>query len=196
VGEFGDTVILHDELAYADVLPVAFHPLADEPSDEMLAAWSERNLRLLQGCTALEEHAGAEKPDDDGPHVADLRRIDLKVNLLLDMLGHLVAASQARPGARPLRFNAQGIVWTLAPGEPAPRAGTLGFVEIHLKPFMVDPLTLPGAVVAAGPDEGEGAHRTVHLRFEGLQEPVTDHIEKLVFRRHRRQIAGVRQARR
>ncbi len=196
MGEFGDTVILHDELAYADVLPVAFHPLADEPSDAALAGWSERNLRLLQGCTALEEHTGAEKPDEDGPHAADLRRIDLKVNLLLDMLGHLVATAQARPAPRPLRFNAQGIVWSLGAGEAAPAAGTPGLVEIHLKPFMVDPLTLPGIVVGARQDAPDAHHGTVHVRFEGLQDAVTDHIEKLVFRRHRRQIAGVRQARR
>jgi hypothetical protein len=198
MGELGDTVILHDELAYGDVLPVAFRPLADEPSDDALAAWSERNLRLLQGCAALEEHGGAEKPDEDSPHAADLRRIDLKVNLLLDMVGHLVAASQARPAARPVRFNAHGIVWTLAPGEVAPRGGTLGLVEIHLKPFMVEPLALAGSVADAGAGAGApgAGGTTVHVRFEGLHESVADHIEKLVFRRHRRQIAGVRQLRR
>lgn len=200
MGEHGDTVILHDELAYADVLPVAFRPLADEPGEDAVAAWSERNLRLLQGCAALEEHAGGEKQDDDGPHAADLRRIDLKVNLLLDMVGHLVAASQARPPARPLRFNAHGIVWSLRPGEAAPRGGTPGLVEIHLKPFMVDPLALPGVVAAAEPAAAgggrDGGGAIVHVRFEALPEMVADHIEKLVFRRHRRQVAGVRQSRR
>ena len=195
MGEPGDTIILHDELAYADVLPVSCRPLADDPAEDALAAWSERNLRLLQGCAALEEHAGGEKQDDDGPNAADLRRIDLKLNLLLDMLGHLVAASQARPPARPLRFNAHGAVWSLRPGEAAPAGGTPVLVEIHLKPFMVEPLALAGVVLAEG-EPATAAGAVVHVRFEPLPETVADHIEKLVFRRHRRQIAGVRQGRR
>lgn len=184
-----DTVILHNELAYADQLPVRFvaQSLDLDPGAE--AALVERNLRLLQACAALEDHGQHEKPDEDSPHAADIMRIDLKINLLLELVGHMVARSQSRPPAVPVRFNAHGIVWQ--PAAPlAPPDGTRGVVEIHLREALVAPLALAGVVM-----EGSAGGQ-VHVRFEPLHESVADHIERLVFRRHRRQIAGVRQMRR
>ena len=66
---------------------------------------AERNLRVLQACDALEEHGKTEKPDDDSPHSADIMRLDFKLNLLLDLVGQLLAASQprARAAADPLQ---------------------------------------------------------------------------------------------
>jgi hypothetical protein len=110
------------------------------------------------------------------------------VNLLLDMVGALLAASQSRPAAAPARFNPHGIVWETS-GEP-PAAGAYGLVEIHLKESLVQPLALAGTV-AEGP-----AERHVHVRFDQLPEPVADQLERLVFRRHRRQVAGGRAQRR
>ena len=83
-------------------------------------------------------------------------RIDLKINLLLDLVGHVVARSQSRPAAVPVRFNTHGIVWTQT--APAPQAGTRGIVEIHLRDALVEPLALPG-VVAEGSADGH-----VHVR--------------------------------
>jgi hypothetical protein len=54
----------------------------------------------------------------------------------------------------------------------------------------VQPLNLPAQVVSGAP-----AGQT-RVRFLSLGEVVADHIEKLVFRRHRRQIAGARGIRR
>jgi hypothetical protein len=64
-----------------------------------------------------------------------------------------------------------------------------GILEITLKELIVQPLHLPSEVVA-------GATRDeARVRFLALGETVADHIEKLVFRRHRRKIAGSRQQR-
>jgi hypothetical protein len=183
-----DTVILHNELAYADQLPVRFRELPAALDAGAEAALVERNLRLLQACAALEDHGQHDKPDEDSPHAADIMRIDLKINLLLELVGHMVARSQSRPQAVPVRFNAHGIVWEQVP--PAPADASRGLVEIHLREALVAPLTLAG-VVAEGSGDGH-----VHVRFEALHESVADHIEKLVFRRHRRQVAGVRSTRR
>lgn len=183
-----DTVILHNELAYADQLAVSFRVLEAALDPAMEASLVERNLRLLQACAALEEHGQIEKADEDSPHAADIMRIDLKINLLLDLVGHVVARSQSRPAAVPVRFNTHGIVWSQS--GPAPKVGTRGLVEIHLRDALVEPLTLLG-VVADGSGDGH-----VHVRFESLHETVADHIERLVFRRHRRQIAGARLTRR
>ena len=48
--------------------------------------------RVLQSCAAIEEHGHIEKPDENAPHAADLLRIDLKINVLLDLVGRLLAS--------------------------------------------------------------------------------------------------------
>jgi hypothetical protein len=55
--------------------------------------------------------------------------------------------------------------------------------------LLVQPLHLPAQIVGGAP-AGQ-----VRARFLSLGESVADHIEKLVFRRHRRKIAGSRQQR-
>lgn len=188
MNEAVDTVILHNELAYADVLPVRFVAFQAPPEAAMLASWSERNLRMLQASAALEEQGAAEKNDDETLHGAQVQRLDLKVNLLLDLVGHLVAASQSRPPAAPLRMNVRGIVWQCP--APRPAAGDRGCVEVHLRECLVQPLALPGQVVESDADG------PVHVAFDPLPEVVSDQFERLIFRRHRRHIAGVRQTRR
>ncbi len=184
----GDTVILHQELAYADVLPVGFRPLAAAPDVPYASSLADRNLRTLMACAALEEHGQHDKATEDLPHAADILRIDLKVNLLLDMVGALLAASQSRPPTVAARFNRHGIVWESAGTPPVP--GSYGLVEIHLKDCLAQPLALAGTVAQ------DPADRHVHVRFDPIQDQVADQFERLVFRRHRRQVAGGRLQRR
>ena len=179
-----DTIVIYDKIAYEDLLPVRWRAL-DEPVSEVQAQqFAERNLRVLQACDALEEQGRLEKSDDQSPHSADLMRLDLKLNLLLDVVGQLLAASQQRAQAVQIRFNAMGAIFVW----PQPLAvGARGVLEVTLRDIVVQPLHLPAEVVSGAP-----AGQT-RLRFVALGETVADHIEKLVFRRHRRKIAGARQ---
>jgi hypothetical protein len=182
-----DTIVMFDKLAYEDLLPVRWCPQSETVS-EVAAAQQlvERNLRVLHGCDALEEHGQIEKSDDESPHSADLMRLDFKLNLLLDLAGQLLAQSQPRVRPVKIRFNAMGA--TFESEEPL-AAGSHGILEITLREIIVQPLQLPAEVVSSTPT-GE-----TRVRFLWLGETVADHIEKLVFRRHRRKIAGSRQQR-
>lgn len=184
-----DTIILHQELAYADSLPMRVVALAAPPNAQTTAICMDRNLRLLQTCAALEEHAQAEANDDAAPWSADLQRLDLKVNLLLEMVGVLVANLQSRPPARPLRFNTQGLLWEICGDRIAPE-GTPVQAEIFLRDSVMQPLVLTGVM------QGTGIDTLASARLDELPETVADHIKKLVFRRHRRQIAVARATRR
>jgi len=179
-----DTIVIFEKLADEDLLPVRWSALPERMSDVQAQHLADRNLRVLQACDALEEHGQLEKSDDESPHSADLMRLDFKLNLLLELAGQLLAQSQPRVPAVPIRFNALGASWktgeTLSPG-------TFGLLEITLRDVVVQPLNLPAEVVA-GAESG-----SVRVRFLSLGEVVADHIEKLVFRRHRRKIAGARQ---
>ena len=181
-----DTIVIYDKIAYEDLLPVRWRPEAAAPTDVQAAHYAERNLRVLQACDALEEHGQLDKKkaDDDSPHSADLMRLDFKLNVLLDLVGQLLAQSQPHPQSSQIRFNAMGAQWKT--GENL-RPASHGILEITLRDVIVQPLHLPAEIVA-GADAGY-----VRVRFLSLGETVADHIEKLVFRRHRRKIAGARQ---
>ena len=183
-----DTVVLYEELAFQDVLPVLWRVLPNPADRDTAAGFSERNLRVLQAWDAMQEHGPVEKPDENSPYAADLMRLELKINLLLDLVGQILTTNRPRPAAMPVRFNALGAVWRST--APLPEAGAQGVAEIYLHACLADPLRLPGRVTNVTPD----GH--IKVRFAPVGEAVADLIEKLAFRRHRRQIAGTRQPRR
>jgi hypothetical protein len=102
----------------------------------------------------------------------------------LDMVGALLAASRPRPRPTAIRFNAKGGVWQAIP--PFPELGAQGFLEIHVRDSIAEPLRLAGRIASVGPDG------RVKVRFAALSENVADLLEKLAFRKHRRQVAGIR----
>jgi hypothetical protein len=181
-----DTVILFEELAYHDILPVAWRPLPDEIDPELAASYASTNARVLQAAAALQEQGQLDKLDENSPHAADLLRIELKINLLLDVVGRLLTANQPRPPTVAVRFNALGA--TFQAPEPLPRPGDQGSVDIYLRECVVEPLRLIGRVANVSPT-GE-----IKVRFLPPGEAVSDLLEKLAFRRHRRQVAGSRNA--
>ena len=184
-----DTIVLYEELAFQDVLPVSWRPVTSPLEKGLSASYDERNLRLLQAWDAMEEHVPLEKQKpEDAPYAAEIMRLDLKVNLLLDLVGQLLAANRPRPASVPIRFNALGAMWRGS--GTLPEAGEQGLAEIWLRDCMAEPLRLAGRVTNVTPD----GH--IKVKFLPMGEAVSDLLEKLAFRRHRRQIAGARQPRR
>jgi hypothetical protein len=179
-----DTIVLFEELAYEDMLPLTWRLAGAPVSDLVKRSFADRNLKLLQACAALEEHGQAEKADERAPYHADIVRLDMKMNLLLDLVGQIFAASHPRPEAMPVRFNALGAVWQHK-GTP-PNEGVYGVLELHLRECLVEPLRLSGRVASVSADS------RVKIKFDNPGDAVADLIEKLAFRRHRRQVAGAR----
>ena len=182
-----DTVVLYEELAYEDVVPVVWKRLMEPFDPSLIGSYQDRNLRVLQALSALEEHA-VEKPDETSPHHADLMRLDLKLNLVLDMVGQLLVASHPRPRPSAIRFNALGAVWQ--GHSPHPEMGNQGVLEIYLRDCIADPLRLVGRIASIAPDG------RIKARFIPPGENIADLLEKLAFRKHRRQVAGAKHPRR
>jgi hypothetical protein len=179
-----DTIVLFEELAYEDLLPTAWRSSATPVTDLAKRSFFERNMKMLQACTALEEHGQPEKTDERSPQHADIVRLDVKVNLLLDLVGKLMTATHPRPEAMSVRFNALGAVWQHK-GTP-PEASSYGVLELYLRDCIVEPLRLTGRISSVS------AEGKVQVKFDNCGEAVADLIEKLAFRRHRRQVAGTR----
>ncbi|MBK6599801.1 MAG: PilZ domain-containing protein [Proteobacteria bacterium] len=184
-----DTIVLFDELAYEDVLALAWHPRSKDFDERAAAHLAEQNLRLLQAFDALEEHSTVDKPDDASPYAQDLARMDFKINLLLDLVGELLAASHTRPRAQSVRFNALGASWSAGTNDVLPAIGAHGLLQLYLRDTLVKPLTLPARIASVD------AGGQVRATFEMVGELTAEHLEKIVFRNHRRKIAGARVAR-
>jgi len=182
-----DTVVLHNELAYEDVLPVGWRALARPLDLANVTALTERNLRTLQVYATIEEQGPVEKAEDKSLHSADLLRLEVKMNLMLELMGTLLTAQKPRPPATPLKFNALGALWR---SQAPPRQGEQGLLDIYLRECLAQPLTLIANVTQVSND-GQ-----VKVAFAPPGEATADLIEKLAFRRHRRHVAGVRQPRR
>ena len=182
-----DTVVLYEELAFQGVLPVLWRASQGTLDADTSASLADRNQQVLQAWDALEEHGPIEKPDENSPYAADLMRLERKMNLLLDLVGQILATNRPRPAPAAVRFNALGAVWRGAP--PLPETGAQGTLEVYLHECLAQPLRLPGRVTNVTPDGN------VKARFLPLGESVADLIEKMAFRRHRRQIAGTRTVR-
>ncbi|MDE2448915.1 MAG: PilZ domain-containing protein [Gammaproteobacteria bacterium] len=182
-----DTVVLYEELAFQEVLPVLWRAAPSPLDPDAAASLAERNLQVLQAWDAMQEHGPVEKPDENIPYAADLMRLERKMNLLLDLVGQILATNRPRPAPAYVRFNALGAVWRGTP--PLPEAGAQGILEVYLHECLAQPLRLPGRVTNVTPDG------SVKARFSPLSESIADLIEKMAFRRHRRQIAGTRTVR-
>lgn len=182
-----DTVVLYEELAYEDVLPLAWRRLPEPFDPAIIGSFADRNLRVLQSLSALEEHGQIEKIDESSVHAADILRLDMKINLLLDMVGQLMIASRPRPRSAAIRFNALGAVWQgLA---PHPELGSQGVLEVFMRDCIAEPLRLVGRIASIAPD-GKIKAKLIHPG-----EHIADLLEKLAFRRHRRQVAGAKHPR-
>ncbi len=179
-----DTIVLYEELAYEDVLPLAWRRLPEPFDPAVIASFADRNLRALQSLAALEEYGQIEKPDENAPHAADIMRLDMKMNLLLDMMGQLLLASRPRPRPAAIRFNALGAVWQGF--APHPELGNQGVLEIFLRDCIAEPLRLVGRIASVAPDG------KIKAKFIHPGENISDLLEKLAFRRHRRQVAGAK----
>jgi Atypical PilZ domain, cyclic di-GMP receptor len=178
-----DTVVLHNELAYHDVLPVQWQPRERPLTRFELGSLEEANLLLLQAQVALEDHSPGD--DSGGALAGEIARLDLKLNLVLQLLAKLVLKERMPPPTT-IQFNALGASWTAVGSTPT--VGAQGQLRIYLRGSLPQPLDLPAEVTAV-----EGS--TVKFEFVQLPESVAELIQRLAFLRHRRDVAGARKAR-
>jgi len=180
-----DTVVLRNELAYHDTLPVVWEPLARPLDAFRLGTLEEANVMLLQACVTVEELPLRDKNEDLHPLASELARLDFKLNLLLQLVGTLVRKTPLDE-AVPVQFNALGASWQ-ARG-PAPAVGSRGLLHIRLRGTLVQTLDLYGEIT----DSDNGA---VSTKFLNMPAAAGDLIQQLCFLKHRKQVAGSRKSR-
>jgi hypothetical protein len=164
------------------IVPIAFRRLATEAHAARVAVSLSGNLRVFQACDLLSERQPASRTDVDPSVLMELRRIDLKLTLMLDVLADLSAESHPPPPAAQIVLDSNGFEWLDAPVDIG--VGDRGIVDIFIQPGVPRPLRFLVRVVAGATSSQRS------FKFEGLSEAEADGLERLIFRQHRQKIAS------
>jgi len=176
-----------DGLIFEDSLPIAF-AMGPPMSQALLARLNADNHQLLAAEASLDDMRIHEALKDESQALLhELQRLEFKLNVLLRLTADLARRNNSLPAANWVRFSATALEWS---GANAPAVGSSGVIDLYINPTLPQPLKLPVNVVGDVQSPLHGA--AAQMQFTGLSAPVVDLIEKLIFRHHRRLIAGSR----
>lgn len=173
-------------LRYEDQVPLRWRELEALPTGLERERIARENSRLLQLLPSLEEGA-QEHVHDEEPPPRYIQLLELRLQLLTELLADLLAQSRPLPAVHALGITAEFIDW-LDAQPPAP--GALLLVEVFLHPLLPRPLCLLAEVMTVEPCAKGGQ---VMARLQVNAELVQAELEKLIFRQHRRTVALQRQ---
>jgi hypothetical protein len=180
-----DTVVLHDELAFHDQLPLEWQARADGFDNFTLSGFDDTNIALLHACVLADEQPVRDKNEELVPLANELARLDHKLNLVLQLLGTLMPKSP--PTARSeVRFNTLGASFHASASTPA--IGASGLLRIHLRSALPEALNFACEVTAVSGNE-------VSVRYLRMSERCAELIQRLSFLKHRRDVADARKSR-
>lgn len=166
-----------EELLHADCKPLEW-----PPSPEVLQRLAERNANVLAMLASLEERR-TDHGDEESPLMQEILRMDVKLTALVEIVNQMLAPDTSLPPRQTLRFNAVGAV---LPTALVPKGDGM-LLRMHFDACRSLPLELPARVSRT---VGEG-RSFVEFTLHG--DATSDAIERLVFRHHRRKVAGARQ---
>ncbi|MFV0275748.1 MAG: PilZ domain-containing protein [Parahaliea sp.] len=177
-------------LIYRDHFGVRWH-YAQVPTErdhlDRISISNEQLLRLLSA-TGEVSTGGKELEDAGSGTSQELQKLDLKINLLLDLVSTLIYRDGSIPLPSLAEVSASGVRWC-PEGAPGPEPGTTVFLEVYIQRGLPKPLCWYAQVETCGL---LGEREAVSARFLGMAGPAAQALEKWLFRQHRRQVASAR----
>ncbi len=178
-------------MIYEGMLSLTLEAVAAIPSANQLVTINEANEVLLNNLLMLDEKFDN---DDDDEIIQELRRQDMKLRLIMDLLSTLLLQNQLLPAASLVRFSGEELSVPAADLNHA--AGSKLKCSLFIDPAVPKPLVLFAQVQgqhaedAASDDlQATGTASWMDFTFVGLTRSLQDHIEKLIFRHHRKAVA-------
>lgn len=180
---------LGDGLIFEELLPLQWFP-GPLPQGLEVARLNADNHQLLGAESTLEEVRVSEavSKEESSALVHELQRLEYKLNVLLRLTADLAAQAKPLPAPQRVRLSARGLEWF---GAASVKSGGSGLLHLYINRTLPQPLKIP--CVAAGERVQDG-ERIAQLTFRELSDAVVDMLEKLIFRHHRRLVAGARSA--
>lgn len=178
---------LGDGLILEESLPLEWFPGA-HPDALELARLNADNHQLLGAESTLEEVRISEAvaKEESSALIHELQRLEYKLNVLLRLTADLVAQAKRISAPQRVQMSARALDWFDA---PTMQRGDTGLLHIFINRTLPQPLKIPCTVAGERTQDGM---RVAQLKFHDLSDAVVDMIEKLIFRHHRRRIAGAK----
>ena len=177
----------HSSLVFTGCLPLSWRELPALPDAAELQHLEQTNLHILHILFALDIHAG-DYGDDPSllSSASELKRLDFKVSLLLEMVGCLFAGQQAIPPERLLTLSVADLTWCAetVPPQDAPLR-----LELYCNLSYPRPLILHGCASELPSAAGDS---NTKVTFHPPSAPLQEALERYIFLRHRRTIANRR----
>lgn len=145
----------------------------------------EKNARLLKAMLVSQD-LQYEYADESGDRaVADLVRVEAKLDLLLDMVSQLLRSERQGAIETAVVVWLTGAAW-ISLDDHLPSVGERLWLALYIDSRLAQPLRLPVLVTDI---TRHGGRSEITVAFDSLDEPVEDLLGKLIFRQHRRMIA-------
>lgn len=174
-------------LVFTGHRPLAWREAPALPDPLELRELERANLINLHTLFALDIHAGDSGDDPVAlANATELKRLDFKVGLLLELVGQLYARQQDIPPERILTLTVNGLDWQ---DQAAPLIDSLLRIELYCNLSYPRPLILHARTVEA--IRHAGGWR-VQTRFQDPGEPLQEALERYIFLQHRRAVAHSR----
>lgn len=178
----------HSSLVFTGCLPLSWRELPALPDAAELQHLEQTNLHILHILFALDIHAG-DYGDDPSllSSASELKRLDFKVSLLLEMVGCLFAGQQTIPPERLLTLSVADLTWC---AEIAPPCNAPLRLELYCNLSYPRPLILHAQASETG--AVEDGQQQIKATFDPPSAPLQEALERYIFLRHRRAIANRR----
>jgi len=169
-------------LAFTDNISVAWSGVDTTPSPAQLAKVNESNELFLRAVTVLGS-AASDTTEDDSVVTGEIARLDLKVNMLLDLVSQLIYAQSDIPPRTEVTVGAESLAWS---AKELPQPGSTVFMQVYIQHGTPKPLCFYGDIVSTAEEHANGIAR---VNYQGLSSATRGWLEKLIFRHHRREVA-------
>lgn len=175
-------------LSFTDNISVSWSPVDLAPDDAQLAKVNESNETFLRAVSALGS-LGSESFEEDQAVSAEIARLDMKVDMLLDLVSQLIYAQLEIPPRTQVTISSEELQWNT---NDFPPPGEQVFMQVYVQHGTPKPLCFYGQIISTAQDHDVGIAK---VNYVGLSDSARRWLEKLIFRHHRREIAYARQKR-
>ncbi|MBL4762523.1 MAG: PilZ domain-containing protein [Gammaproteobacteria bacterium] len=163
-------------------LPFEIEVLSELPADQLLNQWNIHNEKTLHAINVMEDVLPI---DSDLHHTSpDTARLEIKLDLLTNLLGRMLAQNAQFPEAQTVQLSRQQIE---ASAFDQYIVGDVLKIELYPSFDYPLPLTLVANIAVT-----ENDNASLVAEFLSMGDSVVDALEKYIFRHHRRAIALLR----
>jgi hypothetical protein len=181
---------LSNGLIIEDKYPLTWRRLDEAPTSSELTRLFSHNCQILNVLLSLDEKDHAFEAEQDAL-TREIKLLDDKLNLVLNMLGQLLARESNLPTALPVCLGPKGLQYLLPAERTAPpESGHLYQLDVFLDSRFPQPVSLVCKMSLEGNSE---AGNLLLAIFQDVGLGVEELLEKFIFRHHRRTIALSRQ---